>query len=789
MIRYIEIASMRARLTGAASVIALLPLAACGGGGASSTPLLMSRRPPRSTPAPVPAPTPPPTPAPTANFDTAEYRRSVGPSFHNAISAYTAGATGKGILVGVVDTGINQASQEFTGRISTASRDFGGNGTFSDEDGHGTAVSAVALAAKNDLETHGIAFDATLLTLRADKTGSCATEDPAVKDSGCKFDTNAIAAAINHAVDSGARVINLSLGGGGVGTAVRNAVARAAAAGIVIIVSAGNEGESTEAGIDPNNPDLFAQGVAAAGNGRVIIAGSVGTATDQSEISAFSNRAGASQNIYLTALGYRVRAPGKDGTVFLWSGTSFSAPQIAGAAALLAQAFPNLTGAQIVSILLTSGRDAGAPGVDAIYGHGILDIARAFQPSGTTTMAGSKQPVDPTADSGTLSSPMGDAFAGGSTQAIILDEYNRAFGLDLARTVRAPGPDLKLAPALSVAQRQLSASSPALSVSLTVVAGSNTVLYGAQTLTPTDAEQARVLAGSVMMQLNPKTRLAFGIRRGSDGLSAALEGRSQPAFLVGESARGQMGFGLRPASGVAVRHDIGGGVGLTARAETGLAQVRESRPFESLRNPLADYRYSIVGAGLDKSLGAARFALNGEMLDEDETVLGARFGALYGGKGARSAFVDAGARVDIGAGWALGGAWRQGWTWANAGGNIVGGSLLKSSAWSIDASKSGVFGRDDSFALRVAQPLRVSAGGLKLNLPVGYDYATLETEFGIRTLNLAPTGREIDVEGVYGVPVGATARLTANAYYRSDPGNIAALGDDIGGAIRFTLGF
>ncbi|WP_236643604.1 S8 family peptidase [Flavisphingopyxis soli] len=770
------------------SVVALLPLAACGGGGTSSTPPPPIST-PTPTPPPAPAPTPPPTPAPTANFDTAEYRRSVGPSFHNAISAYTAGATGKGILVGVVDTGVDTTSLEFAGRISSASRDFGGNGTYVDEDGHGTAVSSVILGAKNDLETHGIAFDATLLTLRADTAGSCATEDPDVKDSGCKFSTSAIAAAVNHAVDSGARVINLSLGGGGIGTSLRTAITRAAAAGIVIVVSAGNDGESTDAGVDPNNPDPFAQGLAAAGNGRVIIAGSVGTAASQSEISAFSNRAGASANVYLTALGYRVRAPDENGAIYLWSGTSFSAPQIAGAAALLAQAFPNLTGAQIVSILLNSGRDVGAPGVDAIYGHGILDIARAFQPSGTTSLAGSKELVDTSADSATLSSPMGDAFASGSTQAIILDEYDRAFGLDLARTVRAPGLDLKLAPALSVAQRQLSASSPAFSVSLTVAAGSNEVIYGAQTLTVTDAEQARVLAGSVMLRLDPDTRLAFGIRRGSEGMSAALEGRSQPAFLVGESARGQIGFSLRPASGVAVRHAIGAGIGLTARAETGIAQVRETRPFEQLRTPLSDYRYSIVGVGLDKSVGAARFALNGEMLNESETVLGAKFGSLYGGKGARSAFVDTEARVDIGAGWALGGAWRQGWTWANAGGNVVSGSLLKSSAWSLDATKAGVFGSSDSFALRIAQPLRVSAGGLRLNLPVGYDYATLATEYGVRTLNLAPTGREVDIEGVYGVPVGATARLTANAYYRKDPGNIAALGNDIGGAIRFTLGF
>ena len=93
------------------------------------------------------------------------------------------------------------------------------------------------------------------------------------------------------------------------------------------------------------------------------------------------------------ALGYHDRAPDETGTQFLWSGTSFSAPTISGAVALMAQAFPNLTGKQIVSILFQTADDLGAAGVDSIYGHGRLNIQRAFQPIGTTSLADSKIPV------------------------------------------------------------------------------------------------------------------------------------------------------------------------------------------------------------------------------------------------------------------------------------------------------------------------------------------------------------------------------------------------------------
>ena len=120
------------------TLIFCIALAACGGGGGvNSTP----------TPSPSPTPTPSPSPTPTAiNFDTAEYRRSNGAVFHEAITAWQEGASGEGVTVGVIDTGIDIPNPEFSGRISSASRAFGGNSSYQDEDGHGTAVTGVLAA-------------------------------------------------------------------------------------------------------------------------------------------------------------------------------------------------------------------------------------------------------------------------------------------------------------------------------------------------------------------------------------------------------------------------------------------------------------------------------------------------------------------------------------------------------------------------------------------------------------------------------------------------------------------
>ena len=91
-------------------------------------------------------------------------------------------------------------------------------------------------------------------------------------------------------------------------------------------------------------------------------------------------------NYYMVAPGTSLILPWNGGFALL-SGTSFSSPLISGAAAIILQRWPNLTGRQLADILFASATDLGAPGVDTIYGHGLLNIAAALQPIGVTTFA------------------------------------------------------------------------------------------------------------------------------------------------------------------------------------------------------------------------------------------------------------------------------------------------------------------------------------------------------------------------------------------------------------------
>ncbi|HLV07553.1 MAG TPA: S8 family peptidase, partial [Croceibacterium sp.] len=314
-------------------------------------------------------------------FNTAEFRRSDGPLEHNAATAWNLGHTGQGVTIAIVDTGIDEDSPEFAGRLSPLSRDIVADRSLSGPDDHGTNVAMIAAAARDNTGIMGIAYQSTIMALRTDAVGSCGGDNPQDPETDCNFPDSAIAASINYASSNGAKVINISLGGEGASTAVRNAVATAVSRGALIVVAAGNDGEA--------EPDSFARILDQAGNGGVIIVGSV---DEDGAISSFSNRAGTQNTHFMTARGSRLCCAYQNGQIYvddegfiyLLQGTSYSAPQVSGAAALLAQAFPNLTGRQIADILLRSAFDAGALGTDVVFGRGILDIARAFAPIGAT---------------------------------------------------------------------------------------------------------------------------------------------------------------------------------------------------------------------------------------------------------------------------------------------------------------------------------------------------------------------------------------------------------------------
>jgi hypothetical protein len=692
----------------------------------------------------------------------------------------------------VVDTGIDTDNPEFAGRISAASRDmYSGSSSrgLDATDDHGTNVALVAAAARDNTGVLGVAWNATVMALRADTPGSCISDSGASDtEDDCSFADSTIASAVNHAVANGAKVINLSLGGGSPELALRRAVQNAVAAGTLIVVSAGNDGTA--------NIDSFAAELDSAGGGGVIVAGSV---DENGVISDFSNRAGNQPNHYLAARGEGVCCTYDNGSLYIddegfayvVSGTSFSAPQIAGAAALLAQAFPRLTGVQIVDILLRSAFDAGASGTDTIYGRGILDIARAFQPVGTTSLAGSTAAVALGDSSGSTSPAMGDSAGTASLATVVLDDYQRAFGVDLGGTMRGAPVSEPLHGSLGVQRRQVVAGNEKATLAFTIDASGK---HGempriAQLSMPhEDAEGARVLAARVALQLSPGTQVGFAFAQSADGLVAQLQGQDRPAFMIAGGAAGDEGLYRSTDAALAVRRQLGPwGLTLSAdRGETLSASVM--RRAAEMRGERDRGDVQSYGLGLDRRFGDLRAALGLNWMREDATMLGARFHEAFGLSGADTLFLDAEAGWAFADDWRLGAAMRNGWTFARSGGSVAGGSQLTSRAWSLDLTRSAVFAPQDSLAFRISQPLRVENGGLNLSLPIAYSYETLSPTYGIRSLSLAPQGRELTGEIAWRGPL-FSGDAAASLFYRKDPGHYAALPDDKGVALQWSRKF
>ena len=241
-------------------------------------------------------------------------------------SAGFSGVTGAGITVAVIDTGVDLDHDEFQGRI-TAGYDFVDNDSVADDgNGHGTHVAGT-IAGDNDdgLGITGVAPDALIMPIRVlNNNGNGYTSD--------------IIEGIGWAVDNGADVINLSLGGGGYSQAMADAVEDASNRGTVVVMAAGNSG-----GNSPDYPAAHAvnHGIA------------VGAVDQNRNIANFSNLAGNTILDYVTAPGVNIYSSVPDGQYSTFSGTSMATPHVAGVVALL-KSYDNSLSASAIEDLLTS---------------------------------------------------------------------------------------------------------------------------------------------------------------------------------------------------------------------------------------------------------------------------------------------------------------------------------------------------------------------------------------------------------------------------------------------------
>ncbi|MFC0679021.1 autotransporter domain-containing protein [Lysobacter korlensis] len=398
-----------------------------------------------------------------ASWRTAEFQADWGLAAIGAEYAYARGLTGRGVRLGVYDTGVALQHGEFAGRNHGAisigmagcqnttivrgpgncfftdgrvseidayylgrtipsNLSFGGTGArlILQYNAHGTHVAGTMAANRNGTGMHGVAFGADLTSARlffnrvveyyVDGSGRIVTRTNTTGP-----DTATTVSMFNQLGAAGVRAINHSWGLSSEPT-TRTALD-------AIYRNTANADYLRTAFVNPTLRYQTIQ-VWAAGNNSGNIAGiyatlprlapevepywlSVVNLAQNGSLSASSSICGFSANWCITAPGTGIASSvvtgtitgrvieGADGSMRLlidserpeygyanYTGTSMAAPHVTGALGLLMERFPYLNNAQVRDVLLTTARDLGAPGVDPIYGWGLMDLRRAIEGPG-----------------------------------------------------------------------------------------------------------------------------------------------------------------------------------------------------------------------------------------------------------------------------------------------------------------------------------------------------------------------------------------------------------------------
>ena len=725
------------------------PLVACGGGGGGGsgpTPTVVA--PPPVVPSPPPPP-PPPPPIPSAS--SAEYQRSWGLAAIHADAAYAKGATGQGVTVAVVDTGVDGSRPDLVGAVSADSVDIiGARGVPVGTDRHATRVAAVIAARFDGAGAIGVAYEAGILSIRADDAANATVECP-----DCVFGSADLARALDYAVSKGARVVNLSLGGDApLGASFEAALARATAAGVVVAASAGNDSLA-----NPDWPARYATDPRFSG---AVIA--VGALAQTGALASFSNKAGVAANGYIAAPGESLATDCSGANCAVVSGTSFSAPHVSGALALLLQTFPNISGRDAVDILLRTAADIGPTGTDSTYGRGALDLARAFAPVGTSSLplAGGETTaiVDPGVGA-TATAAFGSALRRtDGLRTVIRDDYQRLFQVNLADGLPGERRAGLQAPPIQTAS-DVVLGGPALG-GLTLAVSVEAPVFEER---PHDPEPSRALGPQPMRSV----RLQGGFGRLSLSTWSGEGGAAAPAGAAGRDAFQLVARPDRTTQG-ALRFGR-----FALLAEQGSAHPRQPLQLTEIEGSAYASATGMV------RIGEAMISLTGGALDEPLGPLGS-----YLTPGATLAMP---ARTRFGA-VAFDLSPRPGLSLRatlSVGRTAVDGRLLDlddavSSAWSLAAGLDCrlVGWTCSRLTFEVAQPLRIERGRFQATLadvPLAYDDPLT---FSTRRFSAAPGGREVDLDLGLEQGFGPLRTLSVRTSLTLQPGHQADAGPEVG---------
>jgi serine protease AprX len=291
----------------------------------------------------------------------------------DAPAVWLRGIRGQGVVVASLDSGVDASHPDLASRFRGGSNSWfdphGEHATPADTNGHGTQVTGLLVGGDAGGTHVGIAPDARWIAAKIFDDAGQTTESAIHRALQWALDPDG-----NPATDDAPDVVNNSWDistEDGCNTVFQSDLDALRAADIAVVFSAGNYGPMSSTSVSPANA------------GNVV---SVGAIDDQRQVALFSSRGPSACD---GSLFPQLVAPGEGvlttdlsfgGTpsYTLVAGTSFSAPHVAGAMALLRSAAPLVSVEQMEAALVATARDIGAAGPDNDSGHGLVSVLAAL---------------------------------------------------------------------------------------------------------------------------------------------------------------------------------------------------------------------------------------------------------------------------------------------------------------------------------------------------------------------------------------------------------------------------
>lgn len=699
---------------------------------------------------------------------------------------------------------------------------------------HGTGVGSLLVSSHDGVGAMGIAPNAKIAAWNPfDETYTASWED-----------VQAGIVGVGHA---GASVVNLSLGVSGYTLPddwrglFTNAEVEQFRDNTVYVIAAGNDGITQTQDVE----------FGGALDTTFIVVGSV---DPNGQISSFSNRpgevclldngkcknananlngsfgnherylqeGGLLKNRFLVAPGEMILVSDGQGGVTRVSGTSFAAPLVTGAIALIHDRWPWLKDQpfDVAKAILESAQDLGAPGVDDVYGWGLLDIEASqsaldfndllyYLDDGSGDFT--PQKINQLQKSGVQSIWEAEGMYFVAFEELV--ESDRDFLIPLSSRLFGSAINGQTMQEYMYHRfvNWLGGSNSPSGGGFTDFEQTPAVPLGDGWTYAMTGRLNTVSGNHFLMTPNLETTLSFN---GPNNLFGIAIGHGDGSALIG----GQSGFGLttdyNPVTGganpllgfaaggthvaakVKIADDLNLSMAVTNRDGSVSEDIaREEFGFEdrALLEDRGDYRASATTVRIEYDLsGASQFSLAVTMLDEEEALFGVRsIEPTDFGQGVRTTGVTLGADFDLGEGVSVFGAATASTSAASRDANLqVKGAL--STAFQVGVAKQGLLGSNDRLRVTVAQPLTLERGYIESQMVGVIDRNTGEKGIITERFDIArTTQRRFVAEGHYAAPMldgAAEVSLFARAELRPDA-NFNEENSDFLGGLKFRLAF